>query len=412
MVWPVTYPSGTVYYDPERTFDGYTVWAPLGAGEAEKPNERPGLINLMDMGGHVVHTWKTAYPTHYGRLQPNGNLVALLRCTAGEMPEANGYRMGGGAGMLVEYDWDGNVLFEHNDPYCHHDMRKLPNGNYIYVAWEKVPPDLAKRVRGGMAGTEHMDGTMFSDFFREIDPEGNRVWEWHVIDHFDPDIDIMGPIHPRSEWTHINDIDVMPDGNILSDCRHTDGAFIVDKSTGDIIWRWGNAAYLDRESGRLELRNKKDPKTMGGPHAAYLIEEGLPGAGNMLIYDNGMYAYGSRALEVDIKTGDIVWASEDHGPVPYNYGRNHFSPYISNAQRLPNGNTLICEGRNGVLMEITRDQELVWQYVRPEPSMDQMIKWGVYRAYRYAPDHCPQLASLPSAGGDALLPETPYGVLW
>jgi hypothetical protein len=320
--------------------------------------------------------------------------------------------MGGGAGLLVEYDWDGNILFEHHDSHCHHDMRKLPNGNYIYVVWEKVPPELAKRVRGGMMGTEHEDGTMFADLFREVDHQGNVLWEWHVIDHFDPDIDIIGPVHYRAEWTHINDLDVMPDGNIMSDSRHTDGAFIVDKSSGDVIWRWGNSAFLNRETGQVEIRSKKDKKTMGGPHAAYVIEEGLPGAGNMLIYDNGMYTYGSRAVEVDIKTGEVVWESEDHGPVCYTHGRSHFSPFISNVQRLPNGNTLICEGRNGVLMEVTKDQELVWQYVRGEATMDQMIKWGIYRAYRFAPDYCPQMASLPEAGGEGVLPDLPYGPLW
>jgi hypothetical protein len=136
---------------------------------------------------------------------------------------------------------------------------------------------------------------MFCDYFREINASGQTVWEWHGIDHFDPDIDIIGPIHFRKEWSHINDVDVMPDGNILSDSRYTDGAFIIDRGSGDIIWRWGNVAYLDPESGQIECRDVTDPKTMGGPHDAHIIADGLPGAGHMLIYDNGQYVYSQHS---------------------------------------------------------------------------------------------------------------------
>ncbi|MBW2027483.1 MAG: aryl-sulfate sulfotransferase [Deltaproteobacteria bacterium] len=410
MVWPVTHPVGTTYYDPERAFNGYTIWAPLASDGEVK--EESGVINLMDMAGRILHTWRTAFPVHYGRLLPNGNMFAMLRRVSEGSPLAEGYHMGGAGGLIVEYNWEGDVLFEWDDPCSHHDMAKLANGNYIYVGWEKIPRDMAPRVRGGLPGTEHHDGTIFSDYFREIDPEGNILWEWHAFEHLDPDIDVISPFHARNEWSHINNIDIMPDGNVLSSSRHMDSAFIVEKDTGSILWRWGNVAYYDRDKGQVLLGNVKDPRTMGGPHAAHVIPEGLPGAGHMLVYDNGMYVYGSRAIEVDIKTGEILWQTEDHGPVPYVYGRNHFSPFISNAQRLANGNTLLCEGQNGVFMEITREQELVWQYVRPTPSAGKRIMWGVFRAYRYAPDYCPQFASLPPAEGEAILPDVPHGITW
>jgi hypothetical protein len=73
---------------------------------------------------------------------------------------------------------------------------------------------------------------------------------------------------------------------------------------------------------------------------------------------------------------------------------------------------MICEGRNGILFEITPEQELVWQYVRPFPTDDQPIKWGIFRAYRYAPDYCPQFAALPPAGGESILPEIPQRMMW
>ena len=404
MSWPYEFKSGVTLFNKEKTYPGYIIYVTIPGRAGAEPYEIPGELQLLDMKGNAVHKWETPYPAHQARIHPNGNIVVSCRCAkpAPGRPGYDEYHMGGATGMLMELDWDGNIIFEHFDPNMHHDHAKLPNGNYMYVAWEPVPPDLAKKVRGGQKGTEHKDGTMFGDYFVEIDPQGNTVWEWHGIEHFDPDIDIIGAIHPREEWTHINDVAPMPDGNLMSSSRHTDGAFIIDRSSGDIIWRWGNTAYLDKETGQVEHKDIRDLKTMGGPHDAHVIEPGLPGEGNALIYDNAMYRYFSRAVEVDIKTGDIVWESESgFGVEGYVKGRVHFSPFISGNDRLPNGNTLICSGANGIIYEITPDKEMVWHWVREIPNQHPQgqVKWGIFRAYKYALDYCPQFANLPPAEG-------------
>jgi len=402
MTWPYRFESGVVHYDKNKAFTGYTIYVPIPGRAGAKRNEVPGEVQLLDMQGKTVHTWKTPYPAHQARLFPGGNIVVSMRC-ADPIPDRPGfdkYHMGGSSGMFMELDWEGNILFEHFDPNMHHDFRKLPNGNYVYIGWEAVPPALAKKVRGGQKGTEHKDGTMFGDYFREIDPGGETVWEWHGIEHFDPDIDIIGAIHPREEWTHINDVDVMSNGNIVSSSRHLDCAFIIDRKSGDVIWRWGNVAYLDKETGQIEHRDIRDMKTMGGPHDAHIIAEGLPGEGNILIYDNAMYRYFSRVVEVDIESKEIVWESEEEfGLEGYVRGRVHFSPFISGSDRLPNGNTLICCGGEGVLFEVTRDKEIVWHWVRPTPNLKSPVRWGIFRAYRYSRDHCPQFNNLPPAEG-------------
>ncbi|MBN2059474.1 MAG: aryl-sulfate sulfotransferase [Deltaproteobacteria bacterium] len=398
MAWPYHYQTGVTHYDREKAFAGYNLFTYLPNGNADKAYVKSGTVDLLDMDGLKVHSWHTPYPVWYPRLQPDGNLVVMLRCTRAVegRPSYGEYPMGGATGMLMELDWDGNILFEYFDPAMHHDFRKLDNGNYIYVGWEKVPADLAKRVRGGQKGTEHKDGTMFCDYFHEINSSSQTVWKWRGIEHFDPDIDIIGAVHSRKEWSHINAVDVMDDGNILSDSRYTDGAFIIERGSGVIIWRWGNVAYLDAETDRIEHRNVADSKTMGGPHDAHVIAAGLPGQGNMLIYDNGMYNYYSRALEVDIDSDEVVWQSNiDSGAAEYIKGRVHFSPYISGAERMPNGNTLICCGASGVIFELTPQKEIVWQFVRAEPDYEGNQHWGIYRAYRYGRDYCPQFAKLP-----------------
>jgi len=106
-------------------------------------------------------------------------------------------------------------------------------------------------------------------------------------------------------------------------------------------------------------------------------------------------------VEVDIESKEIVWESEDlFGLEGCVRGRVHFSPFISGSDRLPNGNTLICCGGEGVLFEVTRDKEIVWHWVRPTPNLKSAVRWGIFRAYRYSPDHCPQFKNLPPAEGE------------
>jgi len=66
-----------------------------------------------------------------------------------------------------------------------------------------------------------------------------------------------------------------------------------------------------------------------------------------------------------------------------------FSPYISGAQRLANGNTLICEGCHGRIFEVTREGDVVWEYVSPyfsqEPPPAGLNNW-IFRAFRYTPE--------------------------
>ena len=114
--WPYRYQKGIGFYDPEKSFNGYTLWAPFAGRECDEPNQAPGVIYLMNMSGDVVHTWKTQFPVWYARLMPNGHLTAMMRCTKGAnegRPGYGDYYMGGATGILVELDWDGNILFQH-----------------------------------------------------------------------------------------------------------------------------------------------------------------------------------------------------------------------------------------------------------------------------------------------------------
>jgi hypothetical protein len=126
-----------------------------------------------------------------------------------------------------------------------------------------------------------------------------------------------------------------------------------------------------------------------------MIPRGLPGEGNILVFDNGGSAgYGasnpgapsgidnarrdfSRVLEFNPVTLEVIWQYPSPGP-----GANRFySSFVSSAQRLLNGNTLITEGNSGRIIEVTAGHETVWEYI--SPYSHRMLKMNlVYRAYR------------------------------
>jgi hypothetical protein len=388
LAWPTVYPTGVTVHDPTKAESGYVLFCPLeSAGEGGS-----GSVYLIDMKGNLVHQWSVPFAPLHGRLLRNGNIAIIGRHDK-HAPDRIGvgkYETGGVAGWLVELDWDGELVFKHTDLAMHHDFVKLAYGNYVYLAWERVPPGLMSKVRGGIKGSEFDSGaTMFNDKLVEIDPTGRVVWEWHANDHFDPDLDIIGPLYKRQEWYHGNSVWALSDGNLAMTGRHTDSLIVIDRATGKIKLRFGSTAYLDKETGRIEYRTGADT-AMGGPHDVREIPAGFPGAGDLTCYDNGTYVSASRVVEIDAASGDVKWKS----PKP-TLGRKHYSDFVAGAQRLPRGNTLVTDGANGRIFQMTRDGEIVWEYVSPiVPS--SKYQGAIFKAYFYTTDHCPQLQALPN----------------
>jgi hypothetical protein len=192
---------------------------------------------------------------------------------------------------------------------------------------------------------------------------GEVVWEWRAWEHLDPVEDgITFPQDGREEWTHGNAVTELRSGNLVVSFRNISTVVEIERASGKIIWKLG-APPLSGQHAPMELAN-----------------------GNLLIFDNGPIRLDdplphSRTLEVDRATNQIVWCYQDD-PV-----ENFYSSRISNAQRLPNGNTLICEGVFGRLFEVTAEGELVWEYVNPHfggPPRAQNNR--LFRAYRYSPE--------------------------
>jgi hypothetical protein len=348
-------PMSVTYWDSSKAYNGYTLFAPLSGKD----------IYLINMKGEIVHHWDIGdNPGCHGELLPNGNLLYGTQCDPNEKIKAGAPKASGQGGIIREVDWNGKVVWEYMDPLMHHDFCRMKNGNTLVMKYVLVPFEIMIKVKGGVSGTEE-DGKMWVEQLDEVTPEGKVVWSWKGYEHLDLEKDVIGPLDWRKEWTHGNSVEVLDNGDILTSFRNIDLVCIIDKKTGDIKWRYGQGA--------------KEVAHMHDPHI-------LPN-GNMLIFDNGFnrkideVTY-SRVVELEPKSKEVKW--EYKSPVVVDF----YTPACGNAQRLPNGNTLICETMEGRIFEITPKGEIVWDYT--SPFFAQYLFWGnlnwVFRAYRYAPD--------------------------
>ena len=418
------FPTGVTKYDPEKAWSGYTLMQVGGVGAV-----------LIDMNGNVVHTWDKflGFPN---KLLPGGYVMGSL----GMRPSEYGYQ---DMADLTQVDWDGNVVWSFNHKeLCkdgdkeywlarqHHDYQREGNPVGYYV------PGMECRTDGGntliLCHEDKFkkmisDKRLLDDCFIEVDWEGNIVWRWCVSDHFrELEFDEMAKnvlfrnpnYHTNGggqcDWMHINSMSVLgpnkwydagderfhPD-NIIWDARESNILAIISKKTGKIVWKLGP-----------DFTRTRELRSIGqiiGQHHVHMIPKGLPGAGNILIFDNGGWAgYGapsrtskdgtkadlrdhSRIIELDPVTLKVVWEFDGSvwgGMMSITSMSKFYSPLISSAQRLPNGNTLIDEGCSCRMFEVTPDKEVVWEYIAPFKNDRPFI----YRAYRYPYEYVPQLS--------------------
>jgi hypothetical protein len=207
----------------------------------------------------------------------------------------------------------------------------------------------------------------------------------------------LGP----NRWYDSGDKRFHPD-NIIWSSRQSNILAIIDKKSGELVWKVG-----PDYSATPELRKMQQ---IVGPHNVHMIPRGLPGEGNMIIYDNGGRAgYGapnpasptglmnatrdhSRILEFDPVTLEVVWQypKEEAGRAGMGIGSSFYSSFMSSMQRLANGNTMITEGATGRLFEVTTEGEIVWEYICPLWGR-KADRSGVYRSYRVPYEWVPQL---------------------
>ena len=372
---------GVTFHDPDRACQGYSFYSTWATGEAF----------LVDMDGAQVHRW-SFWPERrnnpdYAFLQADGDLLVIHEYA-----------------QLKRIGWDSRVLWE-KDIRAHHDVRAAPDGTlwvivrslHIYRGHRVWFDDLIHLDCRGEeldrwstferlgALRRDLDTRSFLDTALDSLPGGTteRLAEGAPGEPLDTEADRTEQPPPAMEtirspgisrmpsrtdrrreldYFHINTISLLPDtplgraddrfraGNLLICLRNVNQIAVLDPETGKIRWAWGE--------GELEW-----------PHHPTMLADG-----RILLFDNGVRRGFSRVVEMDPSSGSIVWQYRADPPEDfYSYGRG-------SAQRLTNGNTLICESDRGRVFEVTPQGETVWTWWNPLMKGDR--HGTVYRMTR------------------------------
>jgi len=414
----------------EEAFDGFTFFSPFSGTKAYMVDNCGQLINEWDRGtrpglaayflesGHMMRTYK---PSPVGPFTSASN-----------------------SGGLELVDWDNNTVWSYElntaTQLSHHDAVMMPNGNILMLTWQLIGQ--AELIELGRDPDEIApQGFAWNERIIEIEPVGtdeiNIVWEWHIKDHyiqdFDPEKSNFGVVsehpelfninlpdlnspnsHSDLDYNHFNAIDYNEAlDQILISVRNSDEIWIIDHSTtteeaathsggrygkgGDILYRWGNGSAYERADISEEV--------LYGQHGTHWIKDG-PDKGKILIFNNGNGRPGPDFSLIEVlvpvqnEDGSYpVPDTEAFGPESSEWiygngvGENFYSPFLSNAQRLANGNTLINSGSPGDIFEVNANKEKVWHYViplfgdTPLPQGSNANNNGNFRAYKYPKDY-------------------------
>jgi hypothetical protein len=414
----------------DDALNGYTFFSPFSGTKSWMVNNCGELINVWD---------RDFRPGLSAYFLDNGLMMRTYK------PNPIGpFNSASNSGGIELVDWDNNTVWSYelnnSEEISHHDAVYMPNGNILLLTWELVYED--ELVELGRDPAEiAFQGFMWSERIIEVKPVGNNeidiMWEWGIKNHYIQDLDStklnFGVIaehpelfninlpeldsndsHPSRDWNHFNAIDYNEDlDQILISVRNSDEIWILDHSTtsqeaasheggnaekgGDILYRWGNASAYNRAP-------VSDQKFFG-QHGVHWVKEGLNDAGKIMIFNNGNGRPGPDYSTIElleppqdtdgnyISADDVPFLPETSEVV---YGdqasEEFFSAYLSNAQRLPNENTLIMAGSPGRIFEINPNREIVWAYEIPLSGDNPGTQGGnisgnaSFRGYKFTPD--------------------------
>ena len=401
-----------LFVNEEASSNGYTLFT----------NSR--TTHLIDNCGFQVNTWESAFTPGLGvYLLPNGNLLRAGR--------VSGVFNGGGVGGQFElFSWEGNTLwsyrFADETRHSHHDLEPLPNGNFLALAWTLMTAEEA------LASGREFDEEVWIEKIFEIKIVGSGdieiVWEWSLADHLVqdafPDKPNFGMIRENPgkmnfnyipadqglerDWAHFNAIAYNERlDQIAVSSRNFSEIWILDHSTttaeastssggnsgkgGDILYRYGNPQVYDR--------GNSNDQVFFNQHNIEWIRDDFPNGGSLSVFNNRWQNDRSRVERwTPPMDGDdyILEQGRAFGPeeLDWSYAGDFYSMRISGVQFMENGNALIRSGTRGQFLEVTEDENLVWEYINPMRSTlgpiaqgDEPFQNSTFRILRYRPDY-------------------------
>ncbi len=369
---PISLTSNIEVYDAEKIDNSLTLAVVKGAKSAF----------LVDKEGNKKYEWE--FEDYLGNdleIMPNGKLIGIFKDENAQIT------FGGYGGTLKIINPDNTIAWEYTisspDYISHHDIEMLPNGNVLFLVWEKMEEAIAEQ-NGAVSS-----GNIYPEKLIEINPNTNQiVWEWRSWDHIIQDNDSSFPNHgivsenpqlininyntaSNGDIMHANGIDYDENKDVIFiSINFFNEIWVIDHSTttleasthsggnynkgGDLIYRFGNPLAYDNLQGE---------KRFDRNHFPNLLENGVPGEGNLLVFMNGKSENKSKIYELELPEIFNLLPNTDNEPLVVWEFQNEdlYDDNISGAVRLANGNTLICEGDYGI-WEVTPNKEIVWKY--------------------------------------------------
>ena len=363
---------------------------------------------LLNKEGDKIFTWNFSETSGNDlELLSDGSIIGLFKETNSSI-DFGGF---GGTAKIIDKNnitiWEYTV--SNNNSIAHHDVEVLPNGNVLMIVWERVQNQVA--IENGV----DFDNDIFVEKIIEIDRSSNTIiWEWnswnHIIQDKFENLPNYGNINENPNKININySIENPPGGNffINGDIMHANGldydenndliylsvnyfdeVWVIDHSTttiesdsstggnynkgGDLIYRFGNP----------NTYNSLGNKIFDKQHFPNLLEDGVIGEGNILIYaNNSLIDQQSVIYELEMPTSfDLMSNSNNEPNIVWSFtDENLYANKLCGAIRLSNGNTLITESDYG-FWEVTMDGEVVWKYKKDEEAN------FFWRSYHYEPN--------------------------
>lgn len=222
-------------------------------------------------------------------------------------------------------------------PNSGHNGYRTDNHDFIYFNDNHyILPAYVNRANVDMTSYGGSNSVELVDFvFQEI--QNNQViFEWNTT-NFPEFLQNTDPIYyqqyatkPKVDYFHFNSISIDPnDNNFIVTARHMNQIYKIDRTNGQIIWRFG---------GNNDDFNLNGNEVISHPHHATVLNNG-----NLLLFDNGVTKnpQQSRIVEFELNetnlTANLVNEYRDLG---------RYFDIMGSAQKLNNGNYFIGWGGN------------------------------------------------------------------
>ncbi len=309
-------------------------------------NPSPGYLFTSTFYGtpYIMILNNDGMPVFYKRMQDRP--YDFKRQPTGVLTHYDRNNMHGFVVMDSTYQIIDTIKAKHGYGTDDHELRILPNGHILLLAVDNEYFDMSKKVDGGQTEVK-----VRGNHVQELDASGNVVFEWRCWDHYDvTDVLHQDLTAPIIDFTHMNSIDVDHDGNLIISTRNLSEITKINRETGEIMWRFGGV------NNQFDIVN--DSVEIDYQHAVRALPNG-----NYILFDNGRnrQPHFSRVVEYKLDTEKMTATLEWQ----HRHDPDYYTNALGNAQRLPNGNTLInwAAGNNPKPVEVRPDGSTALEFM-------------------------------------------------